>query len=38
MKGGDDIPDRSRSILGNHPASFLPDYSKSTTKSAGDVA
>lgn len=38
MEGGDPNPDASRSILGNHPASFTPDYSKSTTKSAGDVA
>jgi hypothetical protein len=38
MEGGDAIPDKSRSILKNHPTSFTPDYSKSTVKSAADVA
>jgi cbb3-type cytochrome oxidase cytochrome c subunit len=38
MEGGDPNPDQSRSILHGHPASFTPDYSHSTTKSAGDVA
>lgn len=38
MEGGDAVPDRSRKVLGNHPESFTPDYSKSTTKSAADVA
>jgi hypothetical protein len=38
VEGGDPIPDAGRSIIGGHPASFTPDYSKSTTKSAGDVA
>merc|ERR1712227_1086935 len=38
MEGGDAVPDKSRSVLKNHPASFTPDYSKSTSKSAGDVA
>lgn len=38
MEGGDAVPDRSRSVIGNHPSSFTPDYSKSTVKSAGDAA
>jgi len=38
MEGGDAIPNKSRSVLKNHPTSFTPDYSKTTTKSAGDVA
>lgn len=38
MEGGDAVPDKSRSVLKNHPASFTPDYSKSTSKSAADVA
>ena len=38
MEGGDANPDKSRSVIGNHPSSFTPDYSKSTTKSAADVA
>jgi len=29
---------RSRTAIGNHPSSFTPDYSKSTTKSAADTA
>jgi len=38
MEGGDAIPDRSRTAIGGHPSSFTPDYSKSTTTSAGDKA
>lgn len=38
MEGGDPIPDRSRTAIGNHPSSFTPDYSKSTAKTAADVA
>lgn len=38
MEGGDAVPDKSRSVLKDHPSSFTPDYSKSTSKSAGDAA
>ncbi|MEC8426921.1 MAG: hypothetical protein VXZ35_00740 [Pseudomonadota bacterium] len=38
MEGGEPVPDRSRTAIGNHPSSFTPDYSKSTVKSAADVA
>jgi len=38
MEGGDANPDKSRSVIGGHPASFTPEYGKSTTKSAGDIA
>ena len=38
LEGGDALPNKSRSVLGNHPSSFTPDYSKSTSKSSADVA
>jgi len=39
MEGGDANPDRSRAFTGNAtPASFTPDYSKTTVKSSGDAA
>lgn len=38
VEGGDAVPEKSRTVIGNHPTSFTPDYSKSTTRSAGDVA
>jgi hypothetical protein len=38
VEGGDPVPDKSRSVIGNHPASFTPQYGVNTVKSAGDVA
>jgi hypothetical protein len=38
MEGGDPNPDFGRSVLGNHPKSFTPDYSKTEVKSSGDAA
>jgi len=38
MEGGEPFPGDKRDIIGNNPKSFAPDYSKSTTKDAGDLA
>lgn len=39
MEGTDAFPDANRHITGYAtPANFVPDYSKSTTKDAGDLA